>query len=138
MLAPFVVKVRLSYGPVGAILVSAILGPTSAILGLCWRLYGIILDHVTSAYSETTPNYTSKTLSPVALEAQQNKCKKPIKNQNVLQNANLHGSKGKTYKKTSKNTSPKRSPPWPCSFNLIPVREKSPPPLAELYEIVSP
>ena len=36
MLAPFGVKVRLSYCPVGAILgpSSAILGPTSAILGL--------------------------------------------------------------------------------------------------------
>ena len=36
MLAPFGVKVLLSYGPVGAILgpISAILGPTSAILGL--------------------------------------------------------------------------------------------------------
>ena len=36
------------------------------ILGLCRRLYGIILDHVTSACSKTTPNYT---LSPMALEA---------------------------------------------------------------------
>ena len=76
--------------------ISAIWGPTSAILGLCCRLYGIILDHVTSACSKTTPNYTSKKLSPVALEAQQNKFKKPIKNKNLLQNANLHGSKGKT------------------------------------------
>ena len=71
MLAPFGVKVRLSYGSVGAIL-----GPILVILGLCGRLYGIILDHVTSAYSKTTPNYTSETLSPGALEAQQNKCKK--------------------------------------------------------------
>ena len=37
-------QVRLSYGHVGAIL-----GPTLAILGLCWRLYEIILDHVASA-----------------------------------------------------------------------------------------
>ena len=29
--------------------VGAILGPTSVILGLCWRLYGIILDHVAPA-----------------------------------------------------------------------------------------
>ena len=36
-------QVRLPYGCVGAIL-----GPTSATLGLCWRLYRIILDHVAS------------------------------------------------------------------------------------------
>ena len=65
-------------------------GDFGAVLKAIW-------DHFRPCYFGIfTPNYTSKTLSPVALEAQQNKCKKPIKNQNLLQNANLHGSKANT------------------------------------------
>ena len=83
-------QVGLPYGYVGAIL-----GPTSAILGLRWRLYGIILNHVPSASSKETQRYTSET-PPLALKAKRNQIKNSPKTQKFRQNANLHGSKGKT------------------------------------------
>ena len=102
------VNARLSYGPVGAIL-----GPISVILGLCWRLYGIILEH-TRKQPQTTPpkrfpqwpsrrnrrnatnqsktKISSKTLIPMADRPKRNKKHPKIR----LQKINPNGQDCKT------------------------------------------
>ena len=88
------VKVRLSYGPVGAVL-----GPIGANFGDFGAMLKAIWDHFRPCYFgifKNNPKLYLQNALPSGLEAQQKKCKKLIKNQNLLQNANLHGSKGKT------------------------------------------
>ena len=123
MLAPFGVKVRLSY---------ASWGHVRRFWGQLRRFWGCV-DHVTSAYSKATPNYTSKTLSPVVLETQKNKCKKPIKNQNLLQNANLHDSTGKTSPNIHPRSTFRTLSPVALQLQRLSRQPKERPPLAELY-----
>ena len=113
MLAPFGVKVWLSYDPVGAILgpCSAILGPTSAILVL-----KAIWNHFRPCYFGIYTQKQPQTIPPKRSPKWPSRlkrinAKKPIKNQNLLQNANLHDSTGKTSpnihpKSTSRTLSP--------------------------------
>ena len=92
----------------------AMFGDFGASFGDLEAVLKAIWNHFRPCYFgilNSNPNYTSKTLSPVAVAIQKNKHKKPIKNQNLLQNANLHANTGKTSpnihpKSTFKTLSP--------------------------------
>ena len=92
-------------------------GANFAILGLCWRLYGIILDHATSTYSKKTI-YASKTLSPVALEAACINAKNQSKTKISSKTLTYMAVQAKPDQKSIQNLPSKRSRQWPCNPNL--------------------
>ena len=91
MLAPVGVKVRVSYGHIGAML-----APISPILGLCSKLYGIILDMLLR-HRQKQPKDTPPKRSPLWPSSHHRRnTTKTIKTHNLLQNANPHGRQAKT------------------------------------------
>ena len=86
----------------------------------------------TSALPKAIQKYTSKTLSPVALQAEQESTQQPHKNSsNTLSPAALQARRNEN---SSKIAPPKRSPQRPCSPTIAArVRSKKYPPSAKLF-----
>ena len=108
----------ISYGRVGAIL-----GPTSAILGLCWRLYRIIFYQ----------RYTSET-PPWPWRRDRIKSKTDPKHKNPAKMLTCMAVKAKRNQKSSQNPPSKRSPQWPCSLNLSRDWQNKGPPSRAIWD----
>ena len=124
MLAPFGVEVRLSYGHVGAIL-----GPISATLGLCSRLYGIISGmlprHCQKQPKDTPPKRSPEWPSRRSKIHTKNQSKTEISSKTLT----CMAVKAKRNQKSTQNPPSKRSLQWPCSLHLLRGRQnKGPPP----------
>ena len=86
-------------------------------------------------HNQKQPKDTPPKRPPLALKARQNQIKNCPKTQKLRQNANLHGSKGKTKPKIHPISTFKTHPQWPCSLNLLPGRQhKGGPPESDQLE----
>ena len=125
MLSPFGGRVLLFYGHVGAIL-----RPTSAILVFVLKaIWGHFGPCCFGIACQKQPKDTPPKRSPLALKARQNQIKNCPKTQKLRQNANLHGSKGKTKPKIHPISTFKTHPRWPCSHKI-----KAPPQRQQRHE----
>ena len=112
--------------------------------GQLWRFWGcaegymgsfwtMLLRH--SRIAKNNPKIHLRNARPLALKVKQNQTKNRLQTQKLRQNANLHGSKGKTQPKILPKPIFKTLSQWPCSLNLFPDwQNKGPPPSRAIWD----
>ena len=120
MLAPFGVKVRLSYGHGGAIFLGAHFGNFGAVLEAIWDHFGLVAKALSKQ-----PKDTHRKCSP-QWPSRRSKEKNKSKNKISYKKLTCMAVQAKRNQKSTQNQASKRSPPWPCSFNLFRGRENPP------------